>query len=271
MNHQCKSSRLNFVNQAVTLGIFASLSLTSVAFAQGAKPAADGAAAPSATERESDRLDLKKLEDKYWAAKDTDFSVVQNRAFPKDDRFYITGSYGPMVNDPYSSSYFANAALGHYFSERWGLEVAHEMVTDPKNTDSLDFYVKRFSVSPDFNRFVRYTSMNLIWVPFYAKVSFIDSMILYFDIQFGFGLGNLTYASVQSRGDQQESTLGYNFDFTQQLFINKYMAIRLDLKNKWSNQNRYRYSGGVGGSNSFISQVTVNDTSFLLGLTLFFP
>ena len=34
-------------------------------------------------QRGSDKLDIKKLEQKYWAAKDDDFSVVQNRRYVK--------------------------------------------------------------------------------------------------------------------------------------------------------------------------------------------
>ena len=72
--------------RAVAIAILIS-SLTSLSFAQ---------------DKGGDKLDLKKLEDKYWAAKDTDFSVVQNRTYTKEGRAFLSLSYGPLMNDPYS-------------------------------------------------------------------------------------------------------------------------------------------------------------------------
>ncbi|MFN7727905.1 MAG: outer membrane beta-barrel domain-containing protein [Bdellovibrio sp.] len=223
--------------------------------------------------KDSDKLDLKKLEDKYWAAKDADFSVVQNRTYTKAGRPFVTLSYGPMVNDEWSIGRMTNVSGGYYLSERWGFELAHEM-GDLKENEGL-VQIKKFNgLQPNYNKFVSYTSANFIWVPFYAKMSFLDRKIVYFDMQFALGLGSMTYESQLDPSEtshEKKTTLGYNFDFTQQLFFSEHFAVRLDLKNKWSKQDLQRYRlGGSGAANRDLGTTNRQDTSFLLGLTFFY-
>lgn len=228
--------------------------------------------AQSKDAKDSDKLDLKKLEDKYWAAKDTDFSVVQNRTYTKAGRFYLSASYGPLVNDEWSVGRMSNFATGYYFSERWGLEVAHEMGNLNKNDGVIQ--IEEFNgLRPNYNKFVSYTSFNGIWVPFYAKMSFMDRSIVYFDMQFALGLGQMTYENQIDplEGSANKKTaIGYNFDFTQQLFFSEHWAVRLDVKNKWSKQDlqRFRLSGS-GASSRELGSTNRQDTSFILGITYF--
>jgi outer membrane beta-barrel protein len=242
------------------------------------------APAPVKDDRGSDKLDLKKLEDKYWSAKDADFSVVQNRTYSKAKKVFFSLSYGPLVNDAYSYGRMTNGALGYYFSERLGIEVAYE-VGNLKNNDSTDAFINRNKFAPDYNTFEDYKSLNLIVVPFYAKMSFWDRKIMYFDMQFAFGVGQMHYQIQKaapfdaSTGNatltpEDNTTMGYNFDVTQQLFFHENFAIRLDIKNKWSTQKKERYyiNTGAGQTEADRSLGNINqqDTSILLGLTVFF-
>jgi outer membrane beta-barrel protein len=229
-----------------------------------------GAMAQS-TDRGSDKMDLKSLEDKYWAAKDTDFSVVQNRTYTKKERFFTSISYGPLVNDPWSYGRMTNFAVGYYFNERWGLEVAHEMGSLRDNESTKEIFNK--AGSPDRNLFESYTSLNLIVVPFYAKMSFWDRKILYFDMQFAFGVGQANYEhqkqSFSTDVSTKGSAVGFNFDVTQQLFFHENFAVRFDFKNKFTSQEKFKFRES-GGGNPSLGKSTVNDTSILFGLTFFY-
>ena len=228
--------------------------------------------AKEAQAADSDKLDLKKLEDKYWASKDTDFSVVQNRTYTKEHRPFLSIGYGPLVNDEWSVGRMTNIAAGYYFSERWGMELAYE-TGDLKKNDGVSQIEQYNGLHPNYNKFVSYTSANLLWVPFYAKMSFLDKSIVYFDIQFGLGLGSMKYENQidPTEGlNETKNAFGYNFDFTQQLFFSQHFAIRLDVKNKWSNQDLERYRQGTGGGDRSMGTSNRQDTSFLLGLTYFF-
>lgn len=222
-------------------------------------------------DRGSDKLDLKKLEDKYWAAKDTDLAVVQNRTYAKEKRFFASLSYGPMVNDPFSYGRMTNISAGYYFTERWGVELAMETAS-LKDNDSVVFFRNEFGTNPDYNNFERYTSVNFIIVPFYAKMSFWDRHIMYFDMQFAFGLGNMNYTSKIDEtdgGDISASSFGYNIDFTQNLFFSEHLAFRLDIKNKWTKQSFYK-NNTAGNTATKLKDSTVQDTTILLGLMTFF-
>jgi outer membrane beta-barrel protein len=253
------------------------LAISAQAQTGGSKPSA-----PSKEERGSDRLDLKKLEDKYWSAKDTDFNVVQNRTYTKDNKFFASLSYGPLVNDAYSYGRMTNFAAGYYFNERMGLEVAYESGS-LRNSDSTDQFINDNQFAPNYNTFKNYTSLNFIIVPFYAKMSFWDRKILYFDMQFAAGVGQMKYTVKKVTGivddstnplksfDETKSAMGYNLDVTQQLFFHENFAIRFDIKNKWSKQSRERYYIGTDPETSRgLGEINQQDTTMLLGLTVFF-
>lgn len=254
---------------------------TLLAFSAQAQSAGSKSSSPAKDDRGSDRLDLKKLEDKYWSAKDTDFTVVQNRTYTKDKKFFVSLSYGPLVNDAYSYGRMTNVAAGYYFNERMGLEAAYESGSI-KDSDSTEQFITKNKFAPNYNTYKNYTSLNFIIVPFYAKMSFWDRKILYFDMQFAAGVGQMKYTVKKISGnvdvpstvtvlDEQKTGMGYNFDVTQQLFFHENFAIRFDIKNKWSKQTRERYYIGTDPESlRGLGDINQQDTTMLLGLTVFF-
>lgn len=222
----------------------------------------------------SDKIDLKSLEEKYWSAKDQDFAVVQNRTYVKEKRFFANVGYGILMNDAYSTGRTLNLVGGYYFSERWGVEVAQERATLTDNA-SVSAFLSQNGTRPNYNRFASYTSVNLLFVPFYAKMSMLDRAIVYFDIQFAFGLGTMAYESMivpEQGSNRTASSIGYNLDFTQQLYFTRRLALRLDLKNKWSKQDVFRYKINAGESESArpLPGLNQQDTTLILGLTYLF-
>jgi outer membrane beta-barrel protein len=253
--------------------------ITTTGYMAGAQAQQEKQAPAATDERGSDKLDLKRLEDKYWSAKDTDFSVVQNRRYTKANRFFVSLAYGPLVNDAYSYGRMTNVAGGYYFSERMGVELAYE-VGAIKNSDSTDKFINVNHFAPDYNQFKSYTSINYIIVPFYAKMSFWDRKIMYFDMQFAFGVGQMSYKIRRVDGaappavdgtdsSYDKTTLGYNIDVTQQLFFAQNFAVRFDIKNKWSKQKKERYYL-QSGQDRDLGEITQQDTTMLLGLNIFF-
>jgi len=257
-----------FVICAITTGAF-------TAYAEDAKSVeAKSAATPAkaAASGDSDKMDLKQLEDKYWAAKDSDFSVVQNRTYTKANRWFLNGSYGVLVNDSYSTGRMTNLAGGYYFNERWGVELAHE-TGNLTNGATVNQLISGNGVTPNYNRFLDYTSVNLLWVPMYAKMSVMEKAIWYFDLQFALGFGNLNYQNAETTlygngGPVNRSTTGVNFDVTANVFFSKNWAIRVDLKNTFSTEDLQRYQPQGNGGNDLGNQ-SQQDTRFLIGITYF--
>lgn len=213
---------------------------------------------------DSDRLDIKKLEDQYWAAKDDDFTVVQNRTYSKANRLFLNINYGTVINDPFSTGRTMGGTLGYFFNERHGLEVEY-LSGSLKDNDTTSYFFNRFAAIPDHNKFKSHMMVNYSYMPFYAKMSFLEKKILYFDMGVTLGLGNLSYEMQGRTQTQNKSTMTYAVGVTQQLFINRYFALRLDFKNTFSKQSRMNWNNG-----SSIADKNVNDTFITVGGTLFF-
>ncbi len=163
-------------------------------------------AAPAQEQRGSDKLDIKKLEQKYWAAKDDDFNVVQNRRYVKAERFYLTAAAGIPFNDPYSTGTLVNGSLGYFFNERWGLEATYNSAS-LKDNDAVKQFVDTYAAIPDHNILKSSYFLSGIWVPFYAKMSVLDKSIIYFDMGLSVGVGTLDYEISQAEGNVSKKHL----------------------------------------------------------------
>lgn len=223
-----------------------------------------------AQQRESDKLDIKKLEDKYWSAKDDDFSVVQNRAFPKAKRFYGTLHYGMPVNDPYSDGSLNGLSLGYHFSERWGLEGTF-LGADYKNNDAVSQFVSDHGTSPNHNRLKSMRGLQVNYVPLYAKMSFLDKKIIYFDMGIGLGLGQTTFTQNIVTGDKDVTEMNYSLSLYQHFFFSEHFAFKFDFRNTWTSEERMRYKlpGGTPESERSLGKKSINDTMLLFGITFF--
>lgn len=225
--------------------------------------------------RGSDKVDLKKLEDKYWSAKDDDYGVIQNKTFSKGGKFYGSFVYGPLLNDPFAKSRAAGLMLGYYFNEDFGIEASY-LNYDSVKSSSVDQFnsLSNADISPDYNLIKSNMTLSATYTPFYAKMTFMNKAILYFDMGFSLGLGTTAYdqvlqaTSTTSRETTKETQNAPHFEagFMQQLFINKNMAFRIDLKNTFysSKTKAFRFS-----TNRAEKSANGNDTTLTFGVTLF--
>jgi outer membrane beta-barrel protein len=236
------------------------LSFATQSFAQSNAPAK-----PTTTEtRDSDKLDIRKLEQKYWSAKDDDFSVVQNRKYTKAQRFYLNVAAGIPVNDPFTTGTLTSFQLGYFFNERLGVDV-NLTSGNLKNNNATSAFFDRFGSLPDYNVFSSSKTLSVTYVPLYAKMSFLDSSIIYFDMGFSVGLGTTDYKIKKSEGDEAKSAPSYQWSVNQQIFFSDHFAVRIDLINRYTKEDKLKYTAGSPARDQ--GSKNINDTSFLLGLT----
>ena len=219
-----------------------------------------------AQSKDSDKLDIKKLEDKYWSAKDDDFTVVQNRAYSKAGRFFATLQGGIPINDPYSTGTLSGASLGYYFSERYGLELNYLSANFSNNNATDDFIVQHKSV-PDHNTLKSQAQLQFDYVPLYAKMSFLDKKIIYFDMGLGVFVGQNTFGQAVTTGDQTGTTTAYGISVFQNFFLGEHFALKVDYRNSWGNEDVLHYNGTQIGQGR--GARSVNDSSLLIGITFF--
>ncbi len=239
------------------------LALATPAFAQGQRTPAQ--AAPANQQGQGDKMDVTDLEKKYWAAKDTDFNVVQNRLFSKANRLALTLNYGMFTNDPFSVGPTYGVGLNYFFSERYGMELTYSK-TDSKDNDSTQYIKTNQGSAPDHNKMTGYYGVGFNWVPFYAKMSFLNSSILYFDMSFTPGVGIMQYSQQRADGNVDKTAPAVSLAVTQHFFLTKWLALRLDYKNFWSNQDVVTYKVNNRTSTTKLQ----NDSLLMGGFTFYF-
>ncbi|MBK9293028.1 MAG: outer membrane beta-barrel domain-containing protein [Oligoflexia bacterium] len=220
--------------------------------------------------QKEEKVDISDLENRYWTAKDTEFNVVQNRVYTKEKRFSVTPQIGPIFNDPYTDSMNFGLAVNYYFSERTGVELTW-LSTSARDAELIS-RVGSNGAYPDHNTQKMYIGAAYNWIPIYAKLSFLEKKILYFDMSVSPGIGVTTLSSSHyttstsftppAAKTQTQVTL--SLDVAQQVFLSEHWAIRLDLRNHFYQEKIY---GSVSGS-ELNTKFTYSGT-VMLGVTFF--
>ncbi len=219
---------------------------------------------PVAPQRDG-KVDISDLENKYWAPKDTDFSVVQNRTYTKTKRVSLSLMPALLLRDSYSEGVGLNATLNYYFSERSGVELSYLKIT-PENSDTISGFDNQYGgLIPDHGKIDSLIDLGYNYVPFYAKVSVLGKRIIYFDMMFTPTVGMVGYDIQLRSGNESESTFSYGFDISQHFFLSERWTVRMDIKNRWYNEDRKVWNTGVSTGSIF-----KNTTFFNLGVQFFF-
>ncbi len=244
--------------------------------AAASKEPAPKASAPSTgdkkAEPQSDRLDISDVEEKYWAPKDTDFSVVQNRTYAKEKRYSVTGQIGPIVNDAYAAGMIQGIKANYFFSERYGVELMYN-TSNLSDNDSIKELQKlaQGGAKPNHGKITNFYGVGFNYVPIYAKMSVLGTRIIYFDMAVTPVIGMMGYDQQTEAGNISKSSMAIGLDVTQYFFFSRHFAVRFDLANRWFNETTVKYRTDVGGSiGDKVKDGTTNITTMMLGLTYFF-
>lgn len=191
--------------------------------------------------KSSDKVDISDLEQQYWAPKDVEFNVVQNRLYSKQNRFAVTLATGPLITDSFSSGLVHGITGNYYFSERYGVEL-HYSRYSLSDSKVIQGFINDQGVAADYNRQVSFVGASFNWVPIYAKLSLLEKKILYFDMSVSPGIGMMTYEHQTINHDGgRESAIAFTLDVAQHYFLSKEFALRLDMRNRFYNDKVIDY------------------------------
>ncbi|MNT61273.1 hypothetical protein D3C72_1989010 [compost metagenome] len=98
-------------------------------------------------------------------------------------------------------------------------------------------------------------------------MSLVDKAIIYFDMGISVGAGNTQYEIKKQEGDESASAFSYQWSVFQQIFFSEHFAIRVDLINKYTTEQRYTWSTNPTSTDRDLGKKNINDSSFMLGLT----
>jgi outer membrane beta-barrel protein len=241
-----------------------------IAQSSGGQPA-ETKTPPAASEPQSDKLDLGNLEQKYWSAKDDDFTVVQNRTFTKNRKFFVSAMTGRLVNDGFLEGSPTSFSFGYYLNEKNGLSVDYTTFATQDNSVTKAF-VSRYGVAPAYNSPISTISLTYMWSPIYAKVSLLERKIMYLDMSIGVHVGTSSYKSMTADGGVKGSSSHYGIDISQLWFLNKNFALRFDVRNTWSTQKQYLFhiASTEPENTRSLGTTRLQDNTWLLGINYFF-
>jgi outer membrane beta-barrel protein len=248
--------------------IFVLALVPSLAFAQQGRKVAQASPPAQASSQGGDKLDVSDLEKKYWAAKDTDFSVVQNRLFSKTNRLALSLQYGTYVNEPWTTGPTLGANLNYYFSERYGVELSYSQ-TNSKDSESTERLKTNQGGAPNHNKMKNFYGAAFNWIPFYAKMSVLNSSIIYFDMAVSPGVGMVSYEQQMDSGNAMQSAPALTLDVTQSFFLNRWFALRFDYKTRWFQEDVTQYRAPNNGARATSSDLNTTNL-FMFGATVFY-
>jgi outer membrane beta-barrel protein len=223
------------------------------------------------------KVDMKNIEKKYWQPSDQSYTVVQSRTYAKEKKFGLSLQSGPVLMDQWSTGFVFDAALSYYFTERWGVELQGTVYSIDDN-DLIGIIIDKGGL-PDHGKASNFVGAFARWVPIYSKMSFMGNKVIYFDMSFGLGVGMMGYDQQLSDGGtgrvtQSKSTPSIAFDISQAYFISPKLALRVDYKMRFYNEEIVNYNT-KGGAPSEAKGAKIRDdlsnaTSLNMGITYFF-
>jgi outer membrane beta-barrel protein len=258
------------------LVIMLALIVNGQAHAQSKSSSSDPAAKPaakSAAEKGDEKVDISDLENKYWAPKDTDFSVVQNRTYTKEKRFFFSLQYGIPVGDNYNTGALYTFTGNYFLSERQGIQVQYIHADEHPNSAISDLAsFGGTGVYPNHGQMTSYYSLGYNFVPFYSKMSVMGKRIIYFDMAVTPTIGITKYDELMKHGNSEQSAFTYGLDITQYFFFTNNFALRVDWKNQWYSQKvvYYETTAGTIPEGSSAGNRSIHDSLLLFGVTFFY-
>lgn len=96
------------------------------------------------------------------------------------------------------------------------LTIAKLSSTDNETTST---FVSEKAVYPDANRFQGSKIFNVTWVPLYAKMSWLDRKIIYFDMGLQLGYGQTEYQIIRDSGNETKNGSTTSLSLMQHFFF----------------------------------------------------
>lgn len=221
-----------------------------------------------------EKVDVQSLEKRYWAPKDKNFAVVQNRTYTKTKHVYLSLMPSLMLNEEYSKGFGADVSVGYFLNDRWGLELEYQAMSLEDN--DLQKEVIKLQGFANHGKSTSYMGASVNWMPLYAKMSFLGRKIVYFDLSFGLNVGLMNYDQQHQteKFNESQSSVAYGFHVSQSFYLTKKWVIRADYKHRFYNQEivvgRDSQAGAGIKDGSFIEDRMEDSISLNLGLSYIF-
>ncbi len=204
-----------------------------------------------------------------WLDPEKEVYVLQNRKFRKNKRLFITAGGGKTLSGAFVDSTIAQARIGYYFKEDWGVTILYSKNSGEENNTAKAI---RANGAVPFRRIItNYQGVMVNWSPFYSKANFFNK-VFYYDFILGAGLASLDQETNRTEVNNaqgttvidKESFTGSLFDIGIKFYITKNFSADMNLTALY-----YKGLNGVKASNDNSKEIYNSnwDLSFGLGYT----
>lgn len=183
----------------------------------------------------------------------TEVSVIQKRFLPKTGRFQIFAGASLLTNNPFFNTVGGSLKAGYFLNENWGVELNYmgfstgerQVTEELKDIQGVGTEALMYPKS--------FAGADIMYVPIYGKMSFLNERIIPFDLYFSAGYGMTGTKDGQSAGTIHLAT-GQIFS------LSKSTALRWDFS--WNFFNATNENNDTGSYNNLFLTV---------GMGWFFP
>lgn len=147
-------------------------------------------------------------------------SAIQERAFRMQHELDL--SVGVLPLDAFTKNVFAQVAYVYHFTDSFAWQVGRGAYGYSANTGLREQLQRDFGVLPTaFDQIVFFVGSDLMWKPFYGKVSVLNKSVIHGEFFFLLGASVFKYTAAFRPG--------INVGGGGRLFISKYVSVRFDL------------------------------------------
>ena len=195
------------------------------------------------------KINVDKLQEKYWKTKGYKTGVVQGRKYFKENRFRVGLEFMNLMNDKYSSTNGMSnlrGDLSYFVTERFAIGGFYEDLSLEDNTaltEMSEFNGGQFKL--DHVKASRFYGASLELVPIYSKMSWMNNKIIYFDLSISPKIGMATYEQqLRDSSNPEESTIMAGLDIAANVFISKSASFTLAYRTRAFQSEVLKYSDG---------------------------
>jgi outer membrane beta-barrel protein len=196
-------------------------------------------------ETKLEKIETKTLKKKYLEnVEDPSVTVIQNRLYTKSYKLNIGGFYNTVIHDPFLDTTGFGANVGFSISEYFIIEGIYLKFCSQSSKSAVRSVKEQIdsNVVVNVNPFSQLIGGQLLTNIIYGKLSLLSSVILYFDLYLVIGAGKLQtkQTSQVDTSMVQQDIFTWWIGIGQQIFITKYLALRIDYRFLPYTENIYK-------------------------------
>lgn len=189
----------------------------------------------------------------------SEVSIIQKKLMPKSQRFQFFGGLGLTTNTPWFLNAGFKLNLGYHFTESLGIELSSVFLSSSERQVAQEIRTNNNLQPEQFIYTKSFAGLDLMWTPFYGKMTFLNKKIIPYEMY-------LTAGGGSSDTNSQEKTAPTFHLGTGQVFtITRSMAFRWDYSLNIFQATPLTTNAAVA------EKGTYNDLIFSAGVSFFFP